>query len=162
MRISMYAKFQILQNKNGNLIPLDKEKTQGLCIGGYYFTINEMDVPFDWDAFSGGEENNIYEFETGYGWFNDFELSDCYNGDYEELGITREDITAEFLASVERINEFHMDFEDEDGNIIDLGWNDDEEYKIVLLEIVFTDLNTGEEYKVKQEVLDEYNGGNVN
>lgn len=159
MRISMYVKFQILQNKNGNLIPLSKTETQGLCIGGYYFTINGMDVPFDWDAFSGGEKNNIYEFETGYGWFNDFELSDCYDGDYEELGITRENITAEFLASVERINEFHMDFEDEDGIIIDLGWNDDEEYKIVLLEIIFTDLNTGEEYNVKQKVLDEYNKG---
>ena len=157
MRISMYAKFQILQNKNGNLIPLGKEETQGLCIGGYYFIINGMEVPFDWDAFSGSEENNIFEFETGYGWFNDFELSDCYDGDYAKLGITREKITAEFLASVERINEFHMDFEDGDGNEIDLGWNDDEEYKIMLLEIIFTDLNTGEEYKVKQEVLDEYN-----
>ena len=159
MKISMYAKFQILKNINGSLTPLTKEDADSVSIGGYYFIINGKEIPFDWDAFSGNEENGIFEFDTGYGWFNDFELSDCYDEDYEKLGMVREDITAEFLASVEEIGEFHINFIDVDGNEIDLGYNDDEQYKIKLVEIIFTDMETEKEYKVKQEVLDEYNKG---
>ena len=160
MKISMYAKFQILKNINGSLTPLTKEDTDSVSIGGYYFIINGKEIPFDWDAFSGNEENGIFEFDTGYGFiFNDFELSDCYDEDYEKLGMTREDITAEFLASVEEIGEFHINFIDVDGNEIDLGYNDDEQYKIKLVEIIFTDMETEKGYKVKQEVLDEYNKG---
>ena len=156
----MYAKFQILKNINGSLTPLTKEDTDSVSIGGYYFIINGKEIPFDWDAFSGNEENGIFEFDTGYGFiFNDFELSDCYDEDYEKLGMTREDITAEFLASVEEIGEFHINFIDVDGNEIDLGYNDDEQYKIKLVEIIFTDMETEKGYKVKQEVLDEYNKG---
>ena len=160
MKISMYAKFQILKNINGSLTPLTKEDADSVSIGGYYFIINGKEIPFDWDAFSGNEENGIFEFDTGYGFiFNDFELSDCYDEDYEKLGMTREDITAEFLASVEEIGEFHINFIDVDGNEIDLGYNDDEQYKIKLVEIIFTDMETEKGYKVKQEVLDEYNKG---
>ena len=46
MRISMYAKFQILQNQNGNLIPLGKNEIEGMSIGGYYFTIKGKSIPF--------------------------------------------------------------------------------------------------------------------
>ncbi len=158
MKISMYAKFQIL---NGDSTPLTKEDADGLSIGGYYFIINGKEIPFDWDAFSGDEEDSVFEFDTGYGFlFNDFELSDCYDEDYEKLGITREEITAEFLASVERIEEFHINFITANDDEVDLGYNDNKQYKIKIVEIIFTDITTEEEYKVKQEVLDEYNGGN--
>ena len=159
MKISMYAKFQILKNINGSLTPLTKEDADSVSIGGYYFIINGKEIPFDWDAFSGNEENGIFEFDTGYGWFNDFELSDCYDEDYEKLGMVREDITAELLASVEEIGEFHINFIDADDNEVDLGFNDDEQYKIKLVEIIFTDLENDKGYKVKQEVLDKYNEG---
>ena len=160
MKISMYAKFQILKNINGSLTPLAKEDADSVSIGGYYFIINGKEIPFDWDAFSGNEENGIFEFDTGYGFiFDDFELSDCYDEDYEKLSMVREDITAEFLASVEEIGEFHINFIDVDGNEIDLGYNDDEQYKIKLVEIIFTDIETEKGYKVEQEVLDKYNKG---
>lgn len=156
MKMSMYSKFQIL---NENLIPLTKEDADGVSIGGYCFVVNGKEIPFDWDAFSGNEENGIFEFDTGYGWFNDFELTDCYDAEYRELGLSREDITAEFLASAEKIIEFHINLIATDDDEVDLGYNDDEQYKINLLEIIFTDLETDKEYKVKQSVLDKFNKG---
>lgn len=160
MRISMRLKFQLFAKENGNLTMLAKEKTRDLSIGGYYFVINGKEIPFDWDAFSGKEDDGIFEFETGYGIYNDFELSDCYDSDYEQLGISRADITAEFLASVEQIKEIHMDFIDENGDECNFGWNEaDEDFKIKLLEVSFSDLDSLEEYTVNQEILDKFNDG---
>ena len=158
MKISMHIKFRLFAKKNGSLIMLTKENTDGLSIGGYCFTIDGKEIPFDWDAFSGSEEDGVFEFETGYGWFNDFDLSDCYDSDYEQLGISRADFTAEFLASAEQIKEVHMNFIDENGEECDFGWNEDaEDFKIKLLEISFAEVDSDKEYKVRQEVLDKFN-----
>lgn len=160
MKISMYLRFQLFAKENDNLVMLTKEKTNGLSIGGYYFVINGKEIPFDWDAFSGDEEDGIFEFETGYGWFKDFELSDCYDSEYEKIGVSRKDITAKYLASVEEIKEVHMNFVDENDDECDFGWNEEEEdFKIKLLIISFTDLDNDKEYIVKQEVLDKFNEG---
>lgn len=160
MKMSMYIKFQLFAKENGNLIMITKENTDGLSIGGYYFIIDGKEIPFDWDAFSGSEEDGVFEFETGYGWFNDYDLSECYDEDYDQLGISRSDITAEFLASVEQIKEVHMNFIDENGEECDFGWNEDaEDFKIELLEVSFMDIESDKEYKVRQEVLDKFNEG---
>lgn len=160
MRISMCIRFQLFAKENGNLTMLTKEKTDGLSIGGYYFVIDGKEIPFDWDAFSGDEIEGIFEFETGYGLFNDFELSECYDSDYKQLGISRDDLTAEFLASPEQIKEVHMNFIDASGEECDFGWNEDsEDFKIKLLEVSFSDLDNLEKYTVNQEVLDKFNEG---
>lgn len=157
MKISMNVDLQILYNG----VPLNKRTANSVSIGGYYFIINGNEIPFDWDAFAGDEENNIFSFQTGYGFlFDDFELSDCYDEDYEALNLTRESITAEFLASVEKINEFHINFINENDKEIDLGYNDDEQYKIKIMLIEFVDVNTGNVYKVNQNVIDKYNMNN--
>lgn len=159
MKMSMYVKFQLFEQQRGVLVPLTIVDVPSLSLGGYCFIINGNAIPFDWDAFSGSEEDGIFEFETGYGWFNDFELPDYYDDEYQKLGLSREDITAEFLASVERIDEIHINFVNANDEEIDLGCNDDEQYKINLLDIVITDMETEKEYKVKQSVLDKFNKG---
>lgn len=161
MKMSMYVKFQLFEQQRGVLVPLTIVDVPSLSLGGYTFIINENAIPFDWDAFSGSEEDGIFEFETGYGWFNDFELPDYYDDEYQKLGLSREDITAEFLASAERIDEIHINFVNANDEEIDLGYNDDERYKINLLEIIITDMETEKEYKVKQSVLDEFNKGAI-
>lgn len=164
MEIMMDATFQILENKNGKLIPLSKKEVSSLSIGGYYFVIQGKEIPFDWDAFCGDEEDNVFNFTTGYGFaWNDFNLSDCYDEDYAELGITREDITAEYLASVDEITEFHINFIDEDDDECDLGSNGSiDQYKIKLLKIVFTNVDTGDSFEVRQDVLDKFNVIEIN
>ena len=161
MKIMMDATFQILENKNGQLVPLSKKEVTSLSIGGYYFVIQGKEVPFDWDAFCGDEEDNVFDFTTGYGFaWNDFELSDCYDEDYERLGIAREDITAAYLASVDDITEFHINFINENDDECDLGTNNDiERYKIKLLEISFTNAETEDGFDVRQEVIDRFNKG---
>lgn len=164
MDISMIVNFQILQNQNGNFVPITNEEATSVSIGGFSFEIGEYTIPFDWDAFSGSERDGVFQFETGVGWFwNDYEISDCYDEQYKEIGIKKEDIAAEFLASVHHIEEFFVDFEDADGEEQGIGWfadnTDDAQYKINILEMSFYDLATQNTYPVKQEVLDKYNKG---
>lgn len=166
MRISMFGKFQILKKHDDNYIPLTRESVNALSIGGYGFEVEADSIPFDWDAFSCSyyEEDKAFHFETGTGWFfNDYELSECYDEIYEEIGLKRENITAEFLASAHHINEFFVNFDDENGKECEAGWYDDNakdsQYKINIMELAFHDIETNIDYNVKQEVLDRYNKG---
>jgi hypothetical protein len=164
MKISMIVDFQILKNKNGNFVSITNEEATSVSIGGFSFEIGEHTIPFDWDSFSGSERDKVFQFETGAGWFfSDYEMSDCYDEQYEEIGIKKEDITAEFLASVSHIDEFFVDFDDVDGKEQGIGWYADNtneaQYKIKILEMYFYDLATQNTYPVKQEVLDKYNKG---
>lgn len=164
MKTSMLVDFQILQKINGEYTPLSNKEAQAVSIGGFGFEIDGNSVPFDWDAFYGVEHNKVFQFQTGKGmFFDDYEISDCYDKSFEEIGISREDVIAKFLASVEHINEFYVDFEDINGNECGCGEcnenGNDEEYRIKILEMVFVDMETEEEYKVNQEVLDNFNKG---
>ena len=160
----MIVSFQILKNNNGNFSPLSNEEAQFVSIGGYSFEIGDYLIPFDWDAFYGNEENNTFYFETGRGlFFNDYEISDCYDETYEDIGITREEITAEFLASATHIDEFFVDFDDSNGMEQSIGWysynTDDSQYKINIIEMSFVDMETENEYPVSKQVIDMYNKG---
>lgn len=163
----MIVSFQILKNNNGNFIPLSNKEAQAVSIGGYSFEIEDYMIPFDWDAFYGSEENNTFHFETGRGiFFNDYEISDCYDEIYEEIGITKEEITAEFLASTTHIEEFFVYFDDSDGMDHGLGWYidnvDDSQYKINIIEMSFLDMDANIEHLVAREVLNRYNKGEYN
>ena len=109
MKLSMLVDFQILENINGKYIPLSNNEARSVSIGGFGFEVNGNSIPFDWDAFSGTEENKIFQFETGRGFlWNDYEIPDYWDKDYEEIGISRDDITAEFLASTTHIDLFSL------------------------------------------------------
>lgn len=155
MEISMQVEFNILKNN----VQLTRQEIEGLSIGGYSFVINDNLIPFDWDAFSGNESKNGFRFHTGYGFFNDFELSDCYEDDYAELGLTREDITAEFLASVEKIDEFNVEFYDGEDDIIIGDNKGSSEYKINIISMAFLDMDNDKLYDVANNVIAEFNKG---
>lgn len=164
MKISMMVDFQILERRNKKYVPVTRDDISNLSIGGYTFEIGDNSVPFDWDASSGSEENGVFHFETGCGpFFNDFELPDYYDDDYEENGIKREDISAEFLASVHHIDEIFVNFDDENGDEWGIGWYSDNakdrSYKVKLLSMSLEDIETAKRYQVPSEVLDKYNKG---
>lgn len=163
MEISMETIFQILEKRDGKYVSMSNREARSVSIGAFSFVINGKTIPFDWDAATGHEDSRKFYFETGTGWFNDYELSDCYDEDYAELGITRADITAKYLASVSKIEDFFVFFETHAGNEGNAGWfadnlTDDAQYKLSLLEVKFQDVDTGETYSVSQEVLDTFNG----
>lgn len=165
METSMVVDFQILQKINGEYILISNKEAKAVSIGGFGFEINGAEIPFDWDAFTGTECNKVFQFQTGKGFlFDDYEISDCYDESFEEIGIAKEDITAEFLASVTHIDEFFVNFEDANENEQALGvcgqnGDDEEEYRIKILEMKFIDMETDSEYYVKQNVLEDYNKG---
>lgn len=165
MKISMLANFKILKkNEDGKFVPMNNSEARSVSIGGFSFDVNGHSVPFDWDAFTGFEENGVFKFATGRGWaFNDFELADYYDNDYADIGIKRENISAEFLASVEHIEEFFVNFEDGDKEVGVGYFNDnakeDAEYKLELIEISFEDIEACKYYDVTPEVLDAFNKG---
>ena len=161
----MLADFKILKkNEDGEFVPMSNKEAQSVSIGGFSFDINGHSIPFDWDAFTGNEKDGVFSFATGRGWaFNDFELADYYDQDYEEIGLCREDISAGFLASVNHIEEFFVDFEDKDEEV-GIGYFNDNaaayaEYKLELVEVSFEDIETGKYYDVKPEVLEAFNKG---
>ena len=161
MDISMIGNLQILKNQNGNYVPLSSDDVQHMSIGGFSFEIGDDLIPFDWDAFSINEEDNMFHFETGRGlFFNDYEISDCYDEEYEDIGIKREEITAEFLASTHHIEEFFIYFDDNEEETHGLGGNtDSEQYKINILDMLFLDMGTKREHPVSKEVIKQFNKG---
>ena len=157
-KLSMFVRFQIFKKEGKKFSILGEEDVKSVSIGGYNFFVDGKDIPFDWDAFSGCGNPGSFEFETGYGLFNDFRLSDCYDKDYERLNIPRNKITAKFLASVAKINEFCVNFVDKDDNEYTIGCNEDNEnIKLMIVELSFTDMNTNMTYLANQDAIDEFN-----
>lgn len=127
--------------------------SSSIAIGGFEFEIplngKSISVPFDWKSCIGlvnptgtisclhGERNS---FSTG----SDDELDDCYEEEWKRLGIKREDLSANVMANVTAIREFHVDY----GPVADN--NDGDELYIQRLS--FLD-ETGREYEVSDEVL---------
>ena len=160
MKTSMIVSFQILESKQ----PLSSDDINNLAIGGFSFEIGDDLIPFDWDASSGYEENSVFHFETGRGpFFNDYEISDYFDEDYKEIGIKRENISAEFLASVRNIEDFFVNFDNKEGKEQGIGWcatnNNKSQYKINILKMSFLDLDTQKVYPVSKQVLNRYNRG---
>lgn len=160
----MIGKFQILEKRKRKFVPLISDDIFNLSIGGYSFEINDDLIPFDWDAFNVSEENGIFNFETGRGpFFNDYEIPDYFDEEYKEIGLTREEITAEFLASTHCIEDFFVNFDDYNGKEHGIGWCVDNvnssQYKINIIELLFVDVKTLSEYPVSKEVISKYNKG---
>lgn len=160
----MIGSFQILKKQANEFVSLTSDDVLNMSIGGYSFEINEDLIPFDWDAFSASEDNGVFSFETGRGpFFNDYEIPDYWDEEYKEIGITREEITAEFLASVSHIEDFFVNFDDRDGKDHGIGWCADNvnssQYKINILDLFFVDMETYNEHHVSNEVINKYNHG---
>lgn len=157
-RLSMGAEITFLHHDKGTntLTPIEPQ-----CIspGGYEFLINGKSVPFDWDAYSGSfDEDGVFAFETGYGpFFNSFELPDYYDEDLVKEGLTRMDLTAEFLSKCDEIREFYINFECNDGT------DEADVYPIIknisLLNMDSNSVAAGacSEFFVKDDVIKAYN-----
>lgn len=166
MRISMNADFYIMKNiGNGEFVPMSDQEIEDVSVGGYSFHIGNREVPFDWEAHEGGwDKEGFFSFTTGYGWFfNNFELDECYDEHYAEIGLKREDITATFLASAHHIEDFYINFV-VNGKECECGYcrnNSSPEalYRLQLLKVNFVDIETGMVHDVNPAVLSAFNKG---
>lgn len=113
----MLKMFVVLEGQIGGLSIKDYTKSdKGLGFGGYCFQIpingNVMNIPFDFQGFAANvQDDGTLLLEAGADTFfgHNGELDDCYDQEYEKLGITRDDLTAKVLASVMQIEEFVID-----------------------------------------------------
>ena len=158
MKMIMTARFKLLQK--GCEAPLTEDDIGDMSIGGFNFTVDGKTFGFDFDASACSMvEPGIFEYESGYGpFFNDFEISEDFEEEIREAGLERLNLSAEFMASVERIDEFFVWFTDKDDTKeCDNGGND---YYVELLWINFTDRDTVKGYDVKEKVIKKYNKEN--
>lgn len=139
-----------------------------LDVGGYTFKIKGMEVPFDFSAYGydieddkrGREDyhdsNRIYlNFESGKGFaFAEYDVDSCYDEEYENLGITREDVTAKFLSSVVEIKEMYIDYNYKENMAKQL-----KDLKVEYIE--FEDLESGEVYSVDSNVIKAFNKAQI-
>lgn len=125
-------------------------------LGGYEFIVNNKEIPFDFEACGYNVKTDgkrVYlNYESGEGLaFDEYDVDSCFDGVYESLGLTRADITAEFLASADKISEFFID-------MLKNGNSDSENLKNFTIDYIkFTDYNTEKEFKVDDKVLKDFN-----
>ena len=136
--VRMEARVQVL-DECGSVHP-DPGSLEEFGFGGYCFIVDGKEVSFDWDAWSADCDGSRVTIETGYGcFFNDFNISEDYDEALLKAGLTRYDLTAEFLSRCEEIQEFACEGGD------------------VLIEYVTFLDESNKEYRVKDEVIREYN-----
>ena len=109
----------------------DSGKT--LMFGGYAVTtvINgkELRVPFDWVscvATNQDDETILVEAGETTCFGGGPVLYDCYDKEYEKLGIKRSDLTAKVLAAAKSIDEFH----------VSCNFNTEPEFELVSMEFI--------------------------
>lgn len=164
-KMQMLADFKIYERefeRPNAFRQLTSEDLRNLSIGGFTFVVNGNAIPFDWDAHCCGEKNGVFHLETGYGpFFNDFQIHEYWDEEYAEMGLTRDQITAKFLASTTEIKEFYIGMFDEETDD-DTGFGDntdfDERFYIELLAISFEERETGDSYDVDESVIKAFNG----
>lgn len=90
----------------------DKDR-DAIMFGAYTFLCKDKNIPFDfegtsWDISQEGEKL-LVSFETGDTGLNTNSfLDDCYESDYEDVGLRINDITAQVLSGASRISEFNI------------------------------------------------------
>lgn len=124
-----------------------------LSFGGFEFEVpirgKNICVPFDWESYLGkinpdGTLSGFHGESTFFSTGSDDELDECFEEEWKQLGITREDLTADVMAEAIAIREFYVDYEPVADN------NDGDELYIQRLS--FLD-EAGREYEVSDKVL---------
>lgn len=163
--VKMFAAFKILiKGDNGVYTSITKENISVLSLGSFTFKINEMDIPFDFNASSYNEAEGVFQWESGEGpFFRENYLCKDFDAQYKKLGISRTELVPKFLSSATGIIDFYINFETKEGSECEGGFCTNNllnsiPVKVELLSIVFGDQDC-HEYKVKDSVIRNYNHG---
>lgn len=149
-QIIMEATFKVHTMDDLNVENLIEKDLAYMDIGSFCFVKDGKKIPFDFEATA-----RVFQDDgrITYGNFDGFtvkiyDIDPYYADEYEKLGLSLEDITAEFLASPERIEEFTFRL------------CDDKDYQIPcvleLQDILFIN-ERAKEFHVPKELLNEYN-----
>lgn len=126
----------------------DDQKELNIVPGLFCLLVDGNPIPFYFKAYrmTLKRKRNLYmtiDYLSGEcSHFTDYDVNEIFNGEYEKLGLTREDITAAFLGRATRILTVNMKT-----TPINVPW--------IVNEMVFIDEN-GTEYPISKEILDAY------
>ena len=126
-----------------------------ISVGGFFAIVNGRGIPFDFDSTSCDVEKiNDTQYKCHYesgedSFFKDPYISDCYTTEYLQMGLDREDITADFLASASELREFYVVCWDAQSNEIMPS-------AVRISDITFLN-GTLQEFPVAQPVIDAFN-----
>lgn len=126
-----------------------------ISVGGFFAIVNGRGIPFDFDSTSCDVEKiNDTQYKCHYesgedDFFKDPYISDCYTTEYLQMGLDREDITADFLASTSELREFYVVCRDEQSNEIMPS-------AVRISDITFLN-GTLQAFSVAQPVIDAFN-----
>lgn len=126
-----------------------------ISVGGFFAIVNGRGIPFDFDiTICNVEKINDTQYKCHYesgedGFFKDPYISDCYTTEYLQMGLDREDITADFLASASELREFYVVCWDEQTNEITPS-------AVRISDITFLN-GTLQAFPVAQPVIDAFN-----
>ena len=149
--VHMSADFEITLPQPLNLVT----HPDNISVGGFFAIVNGRGIPFDFDITSCDVEKiNDTQYKCHYesgedGYFKDPYISDCYTTEYLQMGLDREDITADFLASASELREFYVVCWDEQNNEIMPS-------AVRISDITFLN-GTLQEFPVAQPVIDAFN-----
>lgn len=144
--IGLKPKMQMIARFN-----LQGHNINDVYTGGFNFTIDGKDIPFDFDA-SGTNKQITGEwlYESGYGaFFNEFTISDVYDSELRKLGVNPYKINAKKLASATAINEFYVEALDHNGEELSV--------RVQIIDIYFEDRDSGERYYLSKDVVEDFN-----
>lgn len=164
--MDMFATFRLLvKDVDGKFRPLNRNDTCDLSVGGFTLEINGKCIPFDFEATAVNLKEGVIRYESGYGpFFNLHYLDDCYDDEYEKLGIERSSLTASILASTTKIEDFHVTVWDHEEKEYGVGDNNDPQadIRLKIIEIKFVDENANS-YTVSADIIERFNtGGDTN
>lgn len=150
MGVIMEARFKIEPKiKKGDYIRLS--------LDSFEFRVGDKDIPFDFEDYriavgDSQEDGTALTYTTGDRYLGEYELADYYHEEWDELGLTKKDITAEYLANASNINEIEYEcYTSEEMQRLE------ESLPIELISISFEDTETHKVYNVNQKVIDSFN-----
>lgn len=164
MKVGMIVAFEIQKrNSKGWYVPMRFPEGEAVNFGGFKFACGDKTIPFNFDEFTGSQENGVWHIHTGLSSTPIcVQLPVHYDERYKQMGFQREDVSPELLASVHHIEEFSVVFNDgvrviTIGDVLDNA-KVDAEYKIAINEISFIDEHLTF-YDVVPKVLNAFNNG---
>lgn len=147
-QVQMYASIFV-----GFENPVDIDKVD-IDIGGFAIENKKGIIPFDFDASRFhitqlSTKDCCIDYTSGRGpAFYDFDVSDSCDEEYAKIGLSHQDITAQFLASATRIAEFYVGCNNVNGVPVPC--------EISVKKIVFYN-EGGQRFEIKKDVLREFN-----
>lgn len=149
-QVIMEAYFDVSTIAGDSIESLLKDERYYADVGGFEIEVDGKTVPFDFEATAMRVEKDGTCVFGNYEGFLEriYDVDPCHEDIWEEQGLEKEDITAELLASADKLTEFYLGIYCYDDTSIP--------YSLKVKDMLFTNEND-ETFSIDPSVLDDFN-----